>query len=220
MVPAAAISVDIVSDVVCPWCFIGQRRLARAAALVPDVALAVRWHPFFLNPDMPREGMDRQDYVAWKFGGRMRAAEIYARVAEAGGGDGIAFAFDRIARQPDTTDAHRLLHWAKDAAAQDRLATRLFEMFFLEGIDIGDRAVLAGAAPLAGLDAEATAARLATDEDLETVRAAAAAASNAGVNGVPCFFVGGMFRLDGAQPPDLLAEAIRQAAAAPARISG
>jgi predicted DsbA family dithiol-disulfide isomerase len=206
---AAPLVVDVVSDVVCPWCFIGKRHLEAALAGVPDAAGAVvRWHPFELNPDLPAEGIDRRGYLEAKFGGPARAAEIYARVREAGRSAGIDFDFDAIARQPNTRDAHRLVAWAQASGDAGALVERLFRAYFLEGRFVGDRDTLAALAADAGYDAAAARAWLASGQGEDAVAAAQSRLRTLGVTGVPFFVFGGTVGLSGAQPPEAMREAI------------
>ena len=198
------IAIDIVSDTVCPWCFIGKRRLERAMAERPELRYQIGWRPFQLNPDLPRAGMDRSQYVSLKFGGRERAAKIYDNVAKAGQGEGIAFDFQAIRRQPNTFDSHRLIRWAAKAGRQDAVVEALFRRYFLEGVDIGDRAVLAGIAAEAGMDREEVAAWLDQEVDSELVREEEAIARRMGIGGVPCFIVDRRFAVSGAQEPSVL----------------
>jgi len=211
--------VDVVSDVVCPWCFIGKRRLAlalgRAAAEHPRLTFAVNWHPFQLNPELPSEGVDRRSYLEAKFGGPERAAEIYARVRAAGETVDIPFAFERIERQPNTLDAHRLVSWAQARGASDALVERLFVAYFLEGRHIGSRDVLADLAGEAGLDRDAARAMLASDEGVDTIGALDRRVRELGVSGVPFFIFGDKVAVSGAQEPAVLCDAMAQALATP-----
>lgn len=211
---------DIYSDTVCPWCLIGKRRLERALALRPEPGLTVRWQPFQLNPGMPVEGMARAEYVAMKFGDR--GGDTYARVRGAGAEDGIAFAFERIARQPNTLDSHRLIDLAWQAGCQDAVVEALFLAFFLEGRDIGDRAVLTAVAKAAGMDGAVVARYLDSEDGDELIGQKDAAARGAGINGVPFFVLEGTHALSGAQPPEIfyrLFDHGRQKAADPAVVS-
>lgn len=219
MTQTAPISVDVISDVVCPWCFIGQKRLDRAIALAGDVAVDVRWRPFQLDPTIPPQGMDRKAYMLAKFGSEERLAQIHANVAQAGAGEDIAFAFDAITVSPNTLDAHRLIRWAGTAGPeiQNRLVRRLFGLYFEEGADIGDPAVLIGAAREAGMDAAIVEALLATDSDRDAVRQEIETAQHMGVTGVPCFLLEGKYAVMGAQDPEKIADAIRQVAGMKAR---
>jgi predicted DsbA family dithiol-disulfide isomerase len=211
------LSVDVVSDVVCPWCFIGKRRLEKAIALSPEIPVEVRFHPFFLNPWVPRDGISREEYLVTKFGsveGYNRNAE---RVAQAAAGEGLTYAYDRIKRQPNTLDCHRLIRWAGEIGKAAPMKQRLMDLYFTEGGDLTDRNVLVKAAADCGLDAARTAERLAGEDDVERIAAEAKAASDAGINGVPCFIFGGLFAVSGAQPAEYLAEAIERAAEHAAR---
>lgn len=214
---ARVLNVDVVSDVVCPWCFIGKRRLATAlanlAAEQPGLDLRVNWHPFQLNPDLPPEGVDRRSYLEDKFGGPARAAQIYDRVRAAGSTVDIPFAFDRIERQPNTLDAHRLISWAQARGAADDVVDRLFRAYFLDGRAIGDRGVLADIAGEAGLDREAVRAMLASDEGVDTIRALDRRVRELGVDGVPFFIFADKVAVSGAQEPAVLKDAIAQALA-------
>lgn len=204
-----AIAIDVVSDAVCPWCYIGKRNLEAALADLPGVAAEIHWRPYQLDPTIPPEGVDRKAYLQRKFGARV--AEIYGRVSEAGAAAGIPFAFEAIARSPNTLDAHRLIRWSWSAGAQDAVVERLFRDFFIEGKDIGDHAVLIEAARAGGMDGDIVSSLLAGDSDKDEVRGEIAAAQNLGVTGVPFFIFDGSFALPGAQPPDVLKRAIRKA---------
>ncbi len=213
------ITVDVVSDVVCPWCFIGQKRLDKAVAAVGDVDVHIRWRPFQLDGTIPPQGMDRRQYMLAKFGSEQRIREIHARIEPLGAAEGISFAFDAIKVAPNTLDAHRVIRWAGAAGEdiQNRLARRLFQLNFEEGANIGDHAVLIGAAREAGMDASVVETLLPTDADVEAVRTEIATASRMGITGVPCFLLEGKYAVMGAQEADALADAIRQVAAAKAR---
>jgi predicted DsbA family dithiol-disulfide isomerase len=214
--PPRILTVDVISDVVCPWCFIGRRRLGAALAALagrePGVEPRVRWHPFQLNPDLPREGIPRRVYLEAKFGGRERANEIYERVRAAGRTVGIDFAFDLIERQPNTLDAHRLIAWAQSLGSAENVVERLFRAYFLDGRAIGERAVLAAVAGEAGLDPDAASAMLASDEGAAEVAATDRRVRELGVTGVPFFIFAGRLAVAGAQEPDTLVEAMAQAA--------
>ncbi|BCG80517.1 DsbA family oxidoreductase [Mesorhizobium sp. 113-3-3] len=219
MSEATAITVDVVSDVVCPWCFIGQKRLDKAVAAAGDVDVHIRWRPFQLDPTIPSQGKNRREYMRAKFGSDERIREIHARIEPLGEAEGISFAFDAIKVAPNTLDAHRLIRWAGAAgeAVQNRLVRRLFQLNFEEGVNIGDHAVLVEAAREAGMDASVVATLLPTDADVEAVRTEIATASRMGISGVPCFLLEGKYAVMGAQDVDTLADAIRQVAAAKAR---
>jgi predicted DsbA family dithiol-disulfide isomerase len=208
------VTVDVVSDVVCPWCFIGKRHLEQALALWanrhPGAEVEVRWHAFELNPGMPAGGMDRQAYLAEKFGGAAPALEIYARVEAAGRQAGIPFDFAAMQVQPNTMDAHRLIAWAGTQGRQDAMVEALFRGFFLDLRDLTSRDVLAALAGEAGLDRDAAAAVLASDSCRDDVRAEEAMVRRMGVQGVPFFVFDRKVALSGAQPPEALLEAMEE----------
>lgn len=211
------IQLDVISDPICPWCWIGKTRLDRAiAAAGGPPPFEVRWRPFQLNPDMPREGMDRGAYLAAKFGGRERAAEVYARVVAAARETGLDLDPARIARTPNTLDAHRLVRWAGVEGRQNPVMDRLFELNFLEGRDISDPEALAEAGEAGGLDPAVTRELLASDADLEAVRAEDAAAREMGVSGVPTFIIAGRYVVQGAQDTELWGRVIADLRAAQA----
>jgi len=203
-----ALLIEVASDVVCPWCYIGKRRLEKAlASLAGEVEARVEWLPFQLNPGMPPEGMARADYRRAKFGSLERGRALDARVAQEGAGEGIAFAFERMQRTPNTTAAHRLIDLAQAQGRGEAVVDALFRAYFEEARDIGDAAVLAGIAAAAGVEdwpAGADAARVAERE---------ARVREYGISGVPTFIFERRSGLSGAYPPDLLAQAIREAAA-------
>lgn len=194
--------IDIVSDVICPWCFIGKRRLEKALALRPELPAELSWRPFQLNPDMPPGGMERSAYLAAKFGGSAHADRIYASVAEAGATVDIPFAFDRIRRTPNTRDAHRLIRWAGTQARADRMVEGLFRAYFIEGRDIGDHASLADIAGEAGLDAAEAKQWLDGPAEIEPVLAEDRGARRLGINAVPCFIFERQYAVSGAQEPE------------------
>jgi predicted DsbA family dithiol-disulfide isomerase len=210
------ITVDVVSDVVCPWCFIGQKRLDKAIAAAEEIQVHVRWRPFQLDPTIPPQGKDRRDYMLAKFGSEQRVREIHERIEPIGEAEGIHFAFDAIKVAPNTLDAHRLIRWAGAAGeeVQNRLVRRLFQLNFEEGANIGDHAVLADAARETGMDASVVATLLPTDADLEAVRTEISTASRMGISGVPCFLIQGKYAVMGAQDVETLTDAIRQVATA------
>jgi len=194
--------IEMVSDVICPWCFIGKRRLEKAMAQRPDIQFQIGFRPFQLNPDMPPEGADRKSYLEAKFGGPERAKQIYARVAAEGAPDGIAFNFDGIPRTPNTLSAHTLLRWALEAGNQYEMKERLLRAYFLEGRDVGDHAVLAELAAELGFDAEKVKAALDNGTDREAVEAEDQMAREMGITGVPFFIIERKYGLVGAQPPE------------------
>jgi predicted DsbA family dithiol-disulfide isomerase len=210
-----AFRIDVVSDVVCPWCFIGKRRLERALELLAEDGvqrsdIEVVWRPFQLNPQLPLTGISRAQYVAQKFGGR--AEEIYGRVARVGAEVGIDFAFDRIARQPNTLPAHQLLELARELGVQDAMAESLFRGYFLEGEDLTQHAVLEALAQRAGIDAGRAREILADEGHRVGVAEQDEEARELGVTGVPFFVFGGQLAVSGAQEPQVLVRAFKQAA--------
>ena len=207
--PAPAITVDVVSDVVCPWCYLGKRRLERALTLVPDVSVTVRWWPFQLDATIPPEGMDRAEYVRRKFGDPARLDAVHDRLVGFGRNEGIDYRFESIKRAPNTLDAHRLARWVPEAR-QDELIERLFRANFSEGRDVGDHGVLASIGADFGLDARETEARLGSAEDRAEVAAEIENAYRIGVTGVPCFIVDRRYAVMGAEAPETIAQAIRK----------
>jgi predicted DsbA family dithiol-disulfide isomerase len=206
------VTIDVVSDVVCPWCFIGKRRLEKALALKPDIPVEVRFHPYFLNPWVPREGMTREEYLTTKFGSPERYSGIAGRVAAAAAAEGLTYAVDKVRRQPNTLDCHRLILWAQAIGKSAEMKQRLMDLYFTAGADLSDREVLIEAAANIGLDADKIRDMLASDADVERVEKAASAAKDAGIDGVPTFILGGVAAVSGAQSPEVLANAIEQIA--------
>ena len=204
--------IDMISDVVCPWCFIGKRRLEKALALRPNIPVEVHFRPYFLNPWVPREGMSREDYLTTKFGSPERYRAIGGRVSAAAAAEGLIYAPDKITRQPNTLDCHRLILWAGETGNAGRMKQRLMDVYFTEGGDLSDRDVLVEAAAASGLDAAEARRRLASDRDIERVAKEAEFAKEAGIDGVPCFVLGGVIAVQGAQTPDHLVQAIDRAA--------
>lgn len=191
---------EIYSDPVCPWCYLGLATLGRA--LGASHHFAIRWRPFQLDPDIPSEGLDRQAYLQARFPDPARIDAIHARLEAMGTAAGIRFRFDRITRAPNTLDAHRLIHWAEPFAAQTAVAGALFRRYFEEGEDISDPAVLRAAAEAAGLDGAAIAHLLGGAVDRDTVAAGIAEAGRIGVTAVPTYILGGRYVLSGAQTVD------------------
>lgn len=204
-----AIQIDIVSDAVCPWCYIGKRNIEAALADLPDVDAQIQWRPYQLDATIPPEGVDRRTYMERKFGGRI--GEIHTRISQAGAAAGIPFAFEQIERSPNTLDAHRLIRWSWSAGCQDAVVENLFRAFFVEGKDIGDRAVLLDVARASGMDETIVAGLLDSDSDVDEIRKEIIQAQDIGVTGVPFFIINGQFGLPGAQPPDVLKRAIGRA---------
>ena len=218
------LTIDVVSDVVCPWCFIGKHHLDHALQLwhaeQPQCAVAVRWHPFFLNPDTPESGEPYRPFLEKKFGGPEKLAEIWQRVNAAGRTAGIEFAFEKIELRANTLNAHRLIHHAQkvgaDGTAVNKVIEGLFAAQFLEGRHLGDRAVLAEVAGECGMDRDAVQGYLDTAEDADEVRAAAGEMHRMGISGVPFFIFNKRLAASGAQPPEALLKAMREAMATPA----
>jgi predicted DsbA family dithiol-disulfide isomerase len=207
------LQIDIVSDVVCPWCYIGKRRIENALALASDVPVEVNWRPFFLNPWVPREGISREEYLTTKFGSVDAYKAIAGRVVTAAAGEGLEYNPDRVRRQPNTIDCHRLIHWADVEGKAADMKQRLMELYFRDGGDLTDTDVLVQAAADIGMDAGDVRRRLATDEDVALISAQAKDASDKGISGVPTYVFAQKYAVSGAQPPEQLARAIRQVSA-------
>ena len=196
------IKLDILSDPICPWCYIGWSNLTRAMAARPDHPFAIEWHPFQLNPDMPAGGMDRRHYLTEKFGGTDGALRAYRPVVEHGEAAGITLNLDQIARTPNTLDAHRLIHWAGLEGRQTPVVAALFKAYFTDGRDIGDHAVLTQIAVDAGMAQDLVTTLLAGDADADDIMARDAHTRSRGVSGVPSFVIASQHVLSGAQPTD------------------
>jgi predicted DsbA family dithiol-disulfide isomerase len=207
------VRIDVVSDVVCPWCFIGKRRLEKALALASDVPVEVHWRPYFLNEWIPPEGMSREQYLTTKFGSPDRYSGIAQRVRAAAADEGLVYAVDKINRQPNTRDAHRLIRWAGGIGKAAEMKQRLMDLYFTEGADLSHRAVLVQAAADVGLDPEDVRAALDSDRDVAEIEREVEAAKEAGIQGVPCFILDGKYAISGAQAPEDLAQAIEQVSA-------
>jgi predicted DsbA family dithiol-disulfide isomerase len=208
------VRIDVVSDVVCPWCFIGKHRLEKALALRPDILVEVHWRPYFLNDWIPREGISREQYLTTKFGSPERYKGIAQRVTAAAAEEGLVYASDKMTRQPNTLDCHRLIRWAEGIGKAADMKQRLMDLYFTEGADLTNHAVLVQAATDVGLDPEDVRAALASDQDVEQIEREAQSAKEAGIEGVPCFIFGDKFAVSGAQSPEYLAEAIDRMAQA------
>jgi predicted DsbA family dithiol-disulfide isomerase len=207
------LQIDIVSDVVCPWCYIGKRRIENALALAPEVPVEIHWRPFFLNSWVPREGISRDEYLTAKFGSVEAYKGIAGRVVAAASEEGLTYRPDIVRRQPNTIDCHRLIHWAGAIGKSAAMKQRLMELYFRDGGDLTDPDVLVQAAADCGLDADEVRRRLATDEDVALISAQAQDAADKGISGVPTFVFAEKYAVSGAQPADQLARAIRQVAA-------
>ncbi len=208
-----SVHVDMVSDVVCPWCYIGKRRLEEAIALVPNVSVNITFRPYFLNPWIPREGIDRATYLETKFGSVERYGAIAERVVQAATMEGLVYAPDKISRQPNTLDCHRLILWSRSATDPGAMKQRLMDLYFAEGGDLTDAKVLIQAAIDCGMDGDLVRRLLASDADVDRIENEANGAKEAGIDGVPCFIFGGSVIVTGAQSPEYLASAIERTAA-------
>jgi predicted DsbA family dithiol-disulfide isomerase len=202
------VQLDILSDPICPWCYIGKTHLDTALAQVPDHPFALQWHPFQLNPDMPADGMDRKEYLEHKFGGKEGAMRAYAPIVETAEKLGLEIDFAAIERTPNTLNAHRLIHWAGIESKQTITVDALFKAYFVEGRDIGNKEILADLADGVGLDAAVILKLLDTEEDVEDIKARDAKGREMGVTGVPCFIVNGQHAVPGAQPAELWVQVI------------
>jgi predicted DsbA family dithiol-disulfide isomerase len=209
---AMILHVDVISDVICPWCYVGKRRLEKAIAAF-DGQLTVRWLPFQLNPTMPKEGMRRREYRTRKFGSWERSLELDARLVEVGTAEGIKFAFDEIERTPNTLDAHRLIWLADKVGVQDAVVEALFRAYFTDGRDIGNRQTLVEVVTEVGLDRCKAEDQMNGDGGREAIRESDELARRSGVEGVPFFIVNGKVTLSGAQQPEAFLEAFKQALA-------
>ncbi|WP_224823706.1 DsbA family protein [Cognatishimia sp. MH4019] len=202
------VKLDIISDPICPWCYIGKTRLDEALAQHPDHPFTIEWHPFQLNPDMPEGGMGRREYLEGKFGGKDGAVKAYAPVVQAAEEAGLKIDFEGMQRTPNTIDAHRLIHWAGIEGRQTAAVSALFGAYFEEARDIGDCEVLADIADSIEMDAAVVAKLLNSDADIEDIRKRDAHSREMGVNSVPTFIVAGQHAVPGAQPADLWAKVI------------
>lgn len=204
------VKLDIMSDPICPWCYIGKAHLDRALAAAPDHPFLIEWHPFQLNPDMPAGGMDRRAYLEGKFGGKEAAVKAYAPVVEHAEKAGLKINFEGMKRTPNTLDAHRLIHWAGIEGRQTAAVSALFKAYFVECRDIGDAEVLADIADSIEMDAAIVTRLLGTDADMQEIRDRDAHSRSMGINSVPTFIVGGKHAVPGAQPPELWAKVIAE----------
>jgi len=209
------VDIEIIYDTVCPWCYIGKRRLDQALALRPNLNVITHWRPFLLNPELPPDGVDRTAYLVKKFGSETRVRRIYGAIGEAGQSVEIDFAFDRIQKTPNSIDSHRLVKYvARHGGAADAVVEALFVAYFVHGLDIGEEQVLLDIGDRHGLDRADLRAYLAGDMDLDTVTQDNARAHRLGVNGVPSFVFAGPMVISGAQEPQILARMLDAAASA------
>ncbi len=204
------VKLDIMSDPICPWCYIGKAHLDRALTAHPNHPFQIEWHPFQLNPDMPAEGMDRRAYLEGKFGGKDAAVKAYAPVVEHAQKAGLKIDFEGMKRTPNTLNAHRLIHWAGIEGRQTAAVSSLFKAYFVDARDIGDAEVLTDIADSLEMDASVFARLLESDEDLKNIRDRDAHSRQMGINSVPTFIVGGQHAVPGAQPPELWAKVIAE----------
>ena len=207
-----ALQIEVISDVVCPWCYIGKRRLQAAIALKPDIQASINWRPYFLNPWIARRGIDRQTYLKTKFGSAERYSVIAQRVGIAAAVEGLRYAPDKISRQPNTLDCHRLILWSRSFIDSACIKQRLMELYFAEGADLSDPKVLIQAAADCGMDGDLARRLLFSEADVDRVEGEATSAREAGIDGVPCFIFGGTEIVTGAQSAEYLASAIERAA--------
>jgi len=204
------VKLDIISDPICPWCYIGKTNLDRAMEAHADHPFEVEWHPFQLNPDMPEDGMDRREYLETKFGGQEGALRVYGQIDQAAQNIGLHLDFAGIKRTPNTIDAHRLIHWAGMEGVQTLVVDKLFKAYFKEGRDISDHSVLVRIAEAAGMNGDAIRRALETEADKADLRERDAHARSRGISGVPCFIVDNRYAVQGAQPPDVWASVIEE----------
>ena len=212
-IPQGLMRLDIVSDAICPWCYVGKRHMEAALAMLAaeGIRFDMKWNPFQLNPDMPLEGVERRAYRIQKFGSWEKSQQLDARITDAASGAGLEFHMERLTRTPNTLKAHRLIALAGREGVQDAVMEALFQSYFLNGGDIGDDTVLLDCAAQGGLDRAKVATFLATDEGLAEIQAQEHAARSAGVSGVPSFFLEGHSLFSGAMPAEQMAQAFRHA---------
>jgi len=204
------VKLDILSDPICPWCYIGKTHLDKALADVLDHPFVIEWHPFQLNPDMPEGGMDRRAYLEGKFGGKEGAVRAYAPVVEHAEKAGLSIDFEGMTRTPNTVDAHRLVHWAGIEGKQNAVVDVLFQTYFVDARDIGDHDVLADIADKVGMDAAVVRKLLATDADREDIQNRDRHSREMGVNSVPTYIVANQHAVPGAHPPELWKKVIAE----------
>jgi predicted DsbA family dithiol-disulfide isomerase len=206
------IEIDVISDVMCPWCYIGKRRLEKALTMLPGIEVDIRWRPFQLDHTIPEAGMDRQEYLRNKFGSDADAAQVYEPVRAAGKAESIPFEFEKISISPNTLDAHRVIRWALAEGVQDAVVERLFQLYFIEGANLTDKKVLADAAVEAGIERAVVEHLLAGETDKAETQAEIAKIQHMGVTGVPAFIVGNRYAVMGAREPEVIAQAIQEVA--------
>lgn len=206
--PLPTVKLDIISDPICPWCYIGKTHLDKALAETPDHPFVIEWHPFQLNPDMPREGMDRRAYLEAKFGGKEGAVRAYAPVVEHAEKAGLSINFEGMQRTPNTIDAHRLIHWAGIEGKQGAMVDALFDAYFSQALDIGDPEVLVEIAAKIGMEADVVRQLLSGMNDVEDIRKRDAHSRKMGVSSVPTFIIANQHAVPGAQQPDMWKQVI------------
>ncbi|WP_171099408.1 MULTISPECIES: DsbA family oxidoreductase [unclassified Ruegeria] len=204
------VKLDIMSDPICPWCYIGKTHLDKALAEIPNHPFVIEWHPFQLNPDMPQGGMDRREYLERKFGGKDGAVRAYAPVVEHAEKAGLTIDFEGMKRTPNTLDAHRLIHWAGIEGKQTAVIDALFKAYFVDARDIGDHEVLADIADSVGMDAAVVLKLLSSDADREDISNRDSHSRQMGISSVPTFIVANQHAVPGAQPPELWAKVITE----------
>ena len=202
--------IDIISDPICPWCYIGKTRLDRALELNPTHNFIIEWHPFQLNPTMPKDGMDRREYLEAKFGGQKEAIEVYSNIDKTATETGLSLNFGGIKRTPNTIDAHRLIHWAGIEGRQNSIIDRLFKAYFQEGRDISEHSVLTRIASAAGMDQDVVRNLLKSDADKEDIKARDTDTRKRGIQGVPAFVVANEYVIQGAQTIDIWDNIIKE----------
>ena len=210
MEPRVMIKLDIMSDPICPWCYIGKTQLDRALAANPDHPFTIEWHPFQLNPSMPAEGMDRRAYLEGKFGSKAAAIEVYGNIERQAQALGLPINFAAIKRTPNTINAHRLIHWAGLEQKQQLLIDALFDAYFCNGIDIGDLGALRDIAIKAGLQRDVTTQLLNSDSDISMIKERDSHSRKMGVNAVPTFIVANQHAVPGSQTPEVWASIIAE----------
>lgn len=204
----SVVKLDILSDPICPWCYIGKTHLDKALAEAGDHPFVIEWHPFQLNPDMPHEGMDRRAYLEGKFGGKEGAVRAYAPVVEHAEKAGLTINFEAMQRTPNTLDAHRLIHWAGIEGKQNDVVDALFQAYFVDAKDIGDHEVLADIAAACGMERDVTLRLLQGDTEVSEIRDRDAHSRKMGVSSVPTYIVANQHAVPGAQPPELWKQVI------------
>jgi len=198
------IHVDIISDTVCPWCYIGKRRFEQAVAMRSHYEIQVGWRPFQLNPDIPPSGLPRRDFLNAKFGGAERANKVYEAISKAGEETGLDFNFRSIPHQPNTFDSHRLVRWSESSGVQDAVVEKLFLSYFMNEADVGNQEFLVGVANECGMDGDLVQELFREDADRDLLMAEEGVARRMGINGVPCFVVDHKYAISGAQDPSVL----------------